>query len=670
MRRTFLGIRSAFFLIVGLLAHDVPAREWRAETFDTNYYLLHVSVVDGATCEAVVGAEVVWLGVRGEEQVLATDSTGELLSFLDYPWSWLTPIYATKGDRVSQIHTLYGAHTLTPELVLGPSASLAGTIRKPNGAPLSDCKVRMSVPVKQPIQIMDTTTDKSGAYRFDDVPPGTYSIRLEHDSYYTPYASSSDYPPEVILLPEKSTRLDVIMEKRAFISGRVLAPDGSGAPEVAFTVSSSNRFQPDTKIRTRSDGKFEARIVPSASTTVRVGVESAEFGAGTLEVPPLKSSDIQRNLVVKLGGAVRIQGTVRDPAGNPIPGIRVGGTTTDGSGAYLINGHALSSKGSVNLHFYPPHPRNDNAWLSFNSTSATWYREAQLDITAKHGEELVRDVVLQPMEWRELRGQVLGPDGAPAADVEVLVYCGAPLARQWLDDRTPVVPHWPEPYPPVPYSSGVQFEPATLAARCRTDIDGRWQANVLPETAKPGSWNLYDENPDPDAFAVVASRAKDELIAVQYFNSNDNPEASANVKLTLATMPEDLVTRLYLVDGAGLPMPGIHWINTSTYEVYISDASGGLSLPRIFGVCHLKMARPGLSILAARFEGELVSPESPSLDPTASSTNDFGGRSELGPNPRTSGDSHVRWDDSRLYFVDFDDEKARLVVTLARKGNH
>ena len=100
-------------------------------------------------------------------------------------------------------------------------------------------------------------------------------------------------------------------------------------------------------------------------------------------------------------------------------------------------------------------------------------------------------------------------------------------------------------------------------------------------------------------------------------------------------------------------------------EENISDASGSLTLPRIFGVCHLKMLRPGFSILDARFEGEPVSPAPPAIDPTTSPTNDFGGNAKFGPDPQTSGNSHVRWNASRLYVGDFDDEKARLVVTLA-----
>ncbi len=668
MWRIFLAIRWASLFTVWSLACNVPAREWREESFDTNYYLLQASVVDGATCEPMAGAEIVWIGGRGEEQVLATDSAGQLLSFLDYPWGWFSILYARQGERVSQIHTLYGVDTLLPELALGPPASLTGTIRKPNGAPLSDCTVRLSVPVKQPIHFMETRTDKSGAYRFDEVPPGTYSIRLDYDAYFTPFSSNFDRPSKASLLPGATTRLDINMEKRAIISGKVLAPDGSGARGVTFTVGSSNSAQPSTAVRTDDDGRFEVRVVPSASTTVRVGVNSNELGSGTLEIPPLNSGDSHENLVVQLGGAVQVRGTVRDPAGNPIPGVQIGGVTTDESGAYLVKGLALSSKGKITLRYYPPNPRSDSAWLSFDSTATTWYCETQLDLVASHGEELVRDVVLQPMEWRELRGQVFGPDGVPAADVEVLVYCGAPIARQWLDDRTPATPRWQEPYPPVPFSSGVEFEPATLVARCRTDKDGQWQASVLPEASNPESW-LSDEKPDPDAFAVVASRAEDALAAVEYFGADGNSETPGKVELTLAPLPEDLITRLYLVDSAGLPIPGIRCVNPSTDEVHISDAYGGLALRRSFGIGHLNLTDAGYRILGARFEGELVSPAPPTLDPTASPKIGFGGHAELGPNPRTSGDSHLRWNVSRLYFVDFDDEKVRLVVTLARKGN-
>ena len=669
MRRIFLGIRAALFLASGLFIYDISAREWREESFDTNYYLLQVSVVDGVTCEPAAGAEIVWIGGRGEEQVLTTDSTGQLFSFLDYPWGWVSILYARQGDRVSQMHTLYGAHTLTPELALGPPASLTGTIRKPNGATLSDCAVRLAVPVKQPIHFLEIRTDESGEYRFDEIPPGAYSIRFEHDAYFTPFSSNFDRPSKATLLPGVTTHLDINMEKRAFIAGKVLAPDGSGVPDVTFTVQSSNSSQPGTVIRTDNHGRFEARIVPSASTDVRVGVASAELGSGTLELPPLKSGDSRENMVVQLGGAIRIRGTVRDSAGNPIPEVQVGGTTTDESGGYVTDPLALSSNGSVNLRFYTPNPRSDNAWLSFDSTAATWYCETQLDLVASHGEELVRDVVLQPMEWRELRGKVLGPDGMPAADVEVLVYCGAPLARQWLADRTSAIPRWQEPYPTAPFSSVMGSDPATLLARCRTGKDGHWQAYVLPEASNPESW-ISNEKPDPDSFAVVASRAEGALVAVEYFGADGNLETPGKVELTLAPLPEDLITRLYLVDSAGLPIPGIRCVNSSTGDVHVSDASGGLSLARIFGICHLNLMDAGLSILGARFEGEHVSPESPSIDPVEESRIGIGGHTKLGEDPRTSGDSHVRWDASRLYFVAFDDEKARLVVTLARKGNH
>lgn len=669
MRHFSLGIRLVLLLVTALLEYDISAREWREESFDTSYYLLQVSVVDGATCNPAAGAEVAWIGGRGEEQVLTADSRGELLSFLDYPWSWATSLYARQGDRVSQMHLLLGGNSLTPELALGAPSSLTGTIRKQNGAALSDCTVRLKVPSKQPVHFVETTTNSSGTYRFEEMPPGEYYLELEHATHFAPFSTDFDRPPTAMLHPGATTNLDITMEKRASISGKVLTPDGVGAPDVTFTVRSSNRFQPSTIVRTDDKGNFEARVVPSASTTVHVGVESDELGSGTLELPPLESGDSRTNLVVHLGGAARVRGVVRDPAGNPIPGVQIGGATTEESGDYVTKALSVSSKGTVNLHFYPPHPRNDKAWLSFDSTSATWYRETEFAIAAHHGEELVRDVVLQPMIWRELRGRVLGPDGMAAVDIEVLVYCGAPLARQWLDDRTPAVPRWQEPYPPVPYSSSISSEPATLLARCRTNTDGRWEANILPESANQESW-ITGEKPNPDSFSVVASRATDAKVAIEYFEADGDLQTPGDVELTLAPLPEDLVTRLYLVDSAGLPISGTRWIDPSTGDVHSSDASGGLAVRRSFGIGHLSLTSPEFRILGARFEGDVVSPARPISDPATSPNIDLVGHVELGSDPRSSGDSRVRWSSSRLRFVDFEDEKARLVVTLTRKESH
>jgi len=123
---------------------------------------------------------------------------------------------------------------------------------------------------------LTTTTDNSGAFSFEQLPPGRYRVMASRQGYTDrqfPTGQAQLGAPRFeagasIDLFEGAQVLDlqVVMRRTASIAGRVIRPDGSAAPDVrvqaAIQAGMERRVLFDAQTTTEFDGRYEITGLP------------------------------------------------------------------------------------------------------------------------------------------------------------------------------------------------------------------------------------------------------------------------------------------------------------------------------------------------------------------------------------------------------------------------
>lgn len=180
-----------------------------------------------------------------------------------------------------------------------------------------------------------TETAVDGAYRFTDVPDGSYSLSFE-DCDASPVFAPSDFVVEVA--EGDDVDVDVALERGAFVTGRVADAAGTGLPSICVqavdpTSADSAFFVPSVG-RTTRDGTFRVGPLPAGPTVLRFedcGVRPthiAEWWQDTTDPASATIVELEAGLTasgfdVALARGARVTGGVTDADGAPVPGACV-----------------------------------------------------------------------------------------------------------------------------------------------------------------------------------------------------------------------------------------------------------------------------------------------------------------------------------------------------------
>lgn len=208
-------------------------------------------------------------------------------------------------------------------------AEISGTLEFPSGGPAAD--VEMSLLDKTTGESKTTTTSSTGAFTFDRLLPGEYSLR-------TADANLSVGTQDFNLSAGDKVQPALRLSAAAQVTGEVTI-DGQAQSDVAVGFLSEER---EVWVRTNDDGTYTATM-PQGNYTAYVLVN--RDGTDYVAMVPFTADDESATLNLPLTAAAVVSGTVKNGE-TPVSGATVvftnlnGGahikTTTNASGQYKL----------------------------------------------------------------------------------------------------------------------------------------------------------------------------------------------------------------------------------------------------------------------------------------------------------------------------------------------
>ncbi|AWV88771.1 carboxypeptidase regulatory-like domain-containing protein [Bradymonas sediminis] len=258
-----------------------------------------------------------------------------------------------RNTRVEEIEAVVGK-TSRHDMVMEPGDGIFGRVLDHTGAPVAGAYVVFN-PFGGPAEESHprawqrrVRTNQDGQFQWADPPEPNYvatAISPQH----------ADSKPQSV---RRGVSNDFELGAPGGIRGRVVGPDGR--PVQSFSVGVSN-FESEGPIAYNmrevgiervndSTGQFHLpRLRPGKYW---LSVESPDFAPGTSEMIVTRAGSVASGVVIQLGQAGRVAGTVRDErTGNPIAGAHVAvfepgspfsanATRTDQDGRFRIEGVA------------------------------------------------------------------------------------------------------------------------------------------------------------------------------------------------------------------------------------------------------------------------------------------------------------------------------------------
>lgn len=315
--------------------------------------------------------------------------------------------------------------------------TLAGTVRNPQGAMLSEIVVSASRQVDDSWETAGEVATTDGAFRFEGLPPGMYRLSFSHPDgdYVAEYwedARSFDAATDIRLVDDEVVDgLAVEMSPAARIRG-TLTSDAMpvGAETAAMRLVAGEWQVVGSTMSDPSTGAFTIAGLPPGTYKLRQGGGEylREFwnDARTLEQGieiTLSAGQTVTDRNADLVPAGHISGRVTDPDGNPIPDIAIQAHRLTAGEWESIAGSATSSDGTYDVAGLPAGTYrvgfasyNDDwlvAWWS--GASELWSAD---DITVPRGGRVQNiDMRLQPAA--DVTGVVTDSAGQPLRGAEV-----------------------------------------------------------------------------------------------------------------------------------------------------------------------------------------------------------------------------------------------------------
>lgn len=445
----------------------------------------HVENADGK--KPVTGVVVTLIPEYGGRQELRSDATGdfEIRDLGDQMGQ--SVIHARAGESVSP-YLLVRDRDRQVTLKLGRPARVEGQILEESvekGA--ADCRVVLKTDFMSDL-LIETQSDKDGRYAFADIPPGRYQIGAMREDLYERGAERAQFN----LQPGQTHEQNLLMHRRAKVTGRVLSHDGKpveGAMVGMYSHFAMTHTYQWATASTDSQGGFTL-LTGRVNEKERIHAFHARHGAGWAEA--FIDEEQPDPVTIRLSGAMRVRGTVTAEDGGPVSGVRLdggndaGGPVTGEDGRFDTGWISLGVKPGEkqpicvtcprpavrepNEFFAPPRARSARSDERF-------YLHRTYGLAARPGEEADVSIEVSPAESLSLTGRVLDGAKKPVSRAKVILFAGNANENTWLDDLHPMRR--------MLSSRSILVEELNAPVGVtETDGDGQWAINVIRETSE------------------------------------------------------------------------------------------------------------------------------------------------------------------------------------------
>ncbi|MES1243960.1 MAG: carboxypeptidase regulatory-like domain-containing protein [Acidobacteriota bacterium] len=202
-------------------------------------------------------------------------------------------------------------------IVMQPASAVEGRVVDGDGKAVAGARV-LIIPAERRggFQRLDDTTDESGAFRVEGVPPGAVDVRTLAAGYQSAHVSNLE-----VRAGQDLKGVEIVLTPGAAVEGRVLSP--SGKPVAGARVEMADEggrgfFWMQDSGTTDGDGRYRLEGIPPGSRSFQASHPDYRRTVRDLEV---RSGE--NTLDLSLEGGVEVRGRVVDEGGAPVPGARI-----------------------------------------------------------------------------------------------------------------------------------------------------------------------------------------------------------------------------------------------------------------------------------------------------------------------------------------------------------
>ncbi len=327
---------------------SVPSKEGIRLSLDRNYLDVDFEVLPGGCIFGIITdpdnqpvADVRCIAMPSDFMSMAMQGQAEQLTLMDHQGVTtnkegfyeivglvLGKEYSLNAEGKGLALTRSKAVKLTKEkpeaemnLVLKYGVSVSGVVVFEDSTPAADVRVMLRTELqdmlKGEVLNKQTTSDETGVFFFENIPPGSYTLSTEKTSSANLLADSKTSVRITVKEDEDVADIDLLARRQHenSISGIVLDNDGLPVAEANINVFSAQNYMgvPPSRTRTQDDGTF---IVKNLDDSV-FRVKAIKAGYTTTTVKDVKADT--RGLTITINRYGTISGKVVMFDGGPVP---------------------------------------------------------------------------------------------------------------------------------------------------------------------------------------------------------------------------------------------------------------------------------------------------------------------------------------------------------------
>ncbi len=236
---------------------------------------------------------------------------------------------------------------------IGDPGELAGRLLDPQGTAVPNQLIRLHSPSLN--STYQSSSREDGSYLIQGIRPAP-----DYRIWVNPTRGYRDFARTPLQISEGANQLDITLEPidSGSLSGRMVTPSGAPVPRLTLWVRSLSANANVVPITGDDQGRFQAESIPAGDLYFETRAAPLVSIRG-IRLEPGDSQDVE--LLVGLGDG-QLQGTITNPAGQPVPGVRLTMTwsatkgalqstvfreaTSDSSGKFLFSG-LCRGRGSI-----------------------------------------------------------------------------------------------------------------------------------------------------------------------------------------------------------------------------------------------------------------------------------------------------------------------------------